>query len=99
MYEVVVVVDHGMTAAGPSTPTPPPCLHLASNSQQLCTTIICAVSVLVYRPSHTLVRVGQYKKAVKANEEAYRFDMARGASCVVPYLPEHNVNMLIYAAR
>jgi hypothetical protein len=53
----------------------------------------------VYRPSHTLVRVGQYKKAVKANEEAYRFDMARGASCVVPYLPEHNVNMLIYAAR
>lgn len=54
---------------------------------------------LRHMPSHTLVRVGQYKRAVEANKAAYSFDVSRGAQCVVPYLPEHNINMLVYAAR
>jgi hypothetical protein len=54
---------------------------------------------LLHMPSHTLVRVGQYKRAAQVNEVAYRFDLDRGAQCLIPYLPEHNVNMLVYAAR
>jgi hypothetical protein len=54
---------------------------------------------LLHMPSHTLVRVGQYKRAAEVNEVAYRFDVNRGAQCLIPYLPEHNINMLVYAAR
>lgn len=54
---------------------------------------------LLHMPSHTLVRVGQYKRAAEVNEAAYRFDIARGEQCLIPYLPEHNVGMLVYAAR
>lgn len=50
-------------------------------------------------PSHIFVRVGQYKRAVVANKAAYDHDLARGSQCIVPYLPEHNVNLLVYAAR
>lgn len=44
-------------------------------------------------------RVGDYAGAVEVNKRAYEFDLARASHCMVPYLPEHNVNMLIYAAR
>lgn len=54
---------------------------------------------LLHMPSHTLVRVGQYRRAVEVNELAYKFDLNRGAQCLIPYLPEHNINMLVYAAR
>lgn len=54
---------------------------------------------LLHMPSHIFVRVGQYKKAVMVNKAAYDFDVARGQQCIIPYLPEHNVNLLVYAAR
>lgn len=54
---------------------------------------------LMHMASHVYVRIGQYKKAVAVNKAAYDFDLARGQHCMVPYLPEHNVNMLVYAAR
>jgi len=54
---------------------------------------------LMHMPSHTYVRVGRYSDAVKVNKHAYEFDVARAGQCLVPYLPEHNVNMLIWAAR
>jgi hypothetical protein len=54
---------------------------------------------LLHMPSHIFVRVGQYKRAVVANKAAYDHDLARGSQCIVPYLPEHNVNLLVYAAR
>lgn len=44
-------------------------------------------------------RVGLYREAVAANKKAYDFDVTRSGLCVNPYLPEHNVNLLIYAAR
>ena len=44
-------------------------------------------------------RIGEYKAAVEVNKHAYEFDLNRASQCMVPYLPEHNVNMLIYAAR
>jgi hypothetical protein len=44
-------------------------------------------------------RVGDYAGAVEVNKRAYEFDLARASHCMVPYLPEHNVNVLIYAAR
>lgn len=43
--------------------------------------------------------MGDYAGAVEVNKRAYEFDLARASHCMVPYLPEHNVNMLIYAAR
>eukprot|EP00878_Enallax_costatus_P014401 GHUV01015061.1.p1 GENE.GHUV01015061.1~~GHUV01015061.1.p1 ORF type:complete len:401 (+),score=88.02 GHUV01015061.1:159-1361(+) len=54
---------------------------------------------LVHMPSHIFLRVGLYKEAVTVNRAAYDFDLARGQQCITPYLPEHNVNMLAYAAR
>lgn len=54
---------------------------------------------LLHMPSHTFVRVGQYSRAMEVNQAAYDFDVRRGTQCVVPYLPEHNINMLVYAAR
>ncbi|KAF6261103.1 hypothetical protein COO60DRAFT_1699955 [Scenedesmus sp. NREL 46B-D3] len=53
---------------------------------------------LLHMPSHIFVRVGQYKRAVLANKAAYDHDLARSSHCIVPYLPEHNVNLLVYAA-
>lgn len=44
-------------------------------------------------------RGGEYKKAVEDIKAAHHFDNERGAKCVVPYLPEHHVNMLVCAAR
>ena len=43
--------------------------------------------------------MGLYRDAVAANKKAYDFDVTRSGLCVNPYLPEHNVNLLIYAAR
>jgi hypothetical protein len=54
---------------------------------------------LLHMPSHTYVRVGDYARAVAVNKAAYATDIARASSCLVPYLPEHNVNMLVFAAR
>lgn len=53
---------------------------------------------LLHMPSHTYLRVGHYKTAVECNQRAYNFDSSHSTHCIAPYLPEHNVNMLIYAA-
>ncbi|KAI8463443.1 MAG: hypothetical protein J3K34DRAFT_526977 [Monoraphidium minutum] len=53
---------------------------------------------LMHMPSHIYVRAGLYKEAVDANKRAYNFDVTRSTLCVNPYLPEHNVNLLVYAA-
>jgi hypothetical protein len=44
-------------------------------------------------------RVGRWKDAVTANIRAYEADMAFTDNCMVAYGPEHNTDMLIYAAN
>lgn len=83
----------------PNAPIPP---NSAGRGLSSATALIAAAprnGHLLHMPSHTYFRVGQYKRAVEVNKAAYQFDLDRGAQCVVPYLPEHNVHMLITAAR
>ena len=40
----------------------------------------------------------QWHNAVVSNVNAYNSDVADGAACMSPYEPEHNTDMLIYAA-
>lgn len=44
-------------------------------------------------------RVGRWKDAVTANIRAFNADMALSKKCMVAYGPEHNTDMLIYAAN
>ncbi|KAF8055909.1 hypothetical protein HT031_006548 [Scenedesmus sp. PABB004] len=53
---------------------------------------------LLHMPSHIYVRLGRYADAVAVNRAAAEHDVTRGAQCRVPYLPEHNLAVLIYAA-
>ncbi len=48
--------------------------------------------------SHTFVRLGRYHDGVLSNVRAFQADMDDSEHCRVPYLPEHNLEMLIYAA-
>lgn len=50
-------------------------------------------------PSHIFVRLGRYHDAVVANEAAYASDVADAKNCQECYGPEHNTDMLIYAAN
>ena len=50
-------------------------------------------------PSHTFVRIGRHHDAVAANVHAWRADVADARHCQAPYEPEHNTNMLVYAAN
>ena len=54
---------------------------------------------LLHMPSHTFVRIGRYHDAVAANVHAWRADVADAAACQSPYEPEHNTDMLVYAAN
>ncbi len=54
---------------------------------------------LVHMPSHTFVRIGRWADAVTANVAAWHADVADAAACQSPYEPEHNTNMLVYAAN
>ncbi|EIE23263.1 hypothetical protein COCSUDRAFT_47568 [Coccomyxa subellipsoidea C-169] len=54
---------------------------------------------LVHMPSHTFVRIGRWADAVTANVAAWRADVADATACQSPYEPEHNTDMLIYAAN
>lgn len=73
--------------------------HRAVESAHMLSDISPQTGHLVHMPSHIFLRVGLYKEAVTVNRAAYDFDLARGQQCITPYLPEHNVNMLVYAAR
>lgn len=53
---------------------------------------------LQHMPSHTYLRVGRYSDAVDVNIAAHRTDMETAAGCRLPYAPEHNLNMLVYAS-
>ena len=44
-------------------------------------------------------RLGRWKDAVTANIRAYDADVAYTRHCLMSYGPEHNTDMLIYAAR
>lgn len=44
-------------------------------------------------------RMGRWKDAVTANVRAYRADMEFTKHCMISYGPEHNTDMLIYAAN
>ncbi|CAL8468137.1 g7676 [Coccomyxa elongata] len=54
---------------------------------------------LVHMPGHIFIRVGRWKDAVTANIRAYKADMDYTDRCMVAYGPEHNTDMLIYAAN
>ena len=41
----------------------------------------------------------QWHNAVVSNVNAYNSDVNDGAACMSPYEPEHNTDMLIYAAN
>lgn len=53
---------------------------------------------LIHMPSHIFLRVGEYKKGVTANEAAYKIDIETSQRCMDPYLPEHNLKVLIASA-
>lgn len=53
---------------------------------------------LMHMASHTFVRLGRYHDGVQANVRAFAADLDDSQHCRVPYLPEHNLEMLIYAA-
>lgn len=48
--------------------------------------------------SHTFVRLGRYHDGVLSNVRAFEADLEDSEHCRRPYLPEHNLEMLIYAA-
>ena len=41
---------------------------------------------------------GRWHDAVVANVNAFNADLKLGQHCLLPYEPEHNTDMLIYAA-
>lgn len=45
------------------------------------------------------MRIGRWADAVAANVAAWRTDVADAAACQSPYEPEHNTDMLVYAAN
>ncbi|GBF99344.1 hypothetical protein Rsub_11756 [Raphidocelis subcapitata] len=53
---------------------------------------------LLHMPSHIYLRLGHYSQAVASNRRAYDLDVSRAPQCTVPYLPEHNLGVLVYAA-
>ena len=58
-------------------------------------------AIPVWGEAHGCVayRMGRWKDAVTANVRAYRADVAFTQHCLMPYAPEHNTDMLIYAAN
>lgn len=53
---------------------------------------------LLHMPSHLYIRVGRWHDAVVANVDAYEADVSNSRYCLDAYLPEHNAQMLVYAA-
>lgn len=97
------ITEAGTPGEPPSLPSDaPPASNSAARGLSSAESLLAVAPPnghLLHMPSHTLVRVGQYRRAVEANKAAYAFDVSRGAQCIVPYLPEHNVGMLVYSAR
>ncbi|GAB4824072.1 hypothetical protein N2152v2_011118 [Parachlorella kessleri] len=53
---------------------------------------------LQHMPSHVYIRVGRYHDAARVNFDAYAADKQAADACSVSYLPEHNLQMLLFAA-
>ncbi|KAK9824022.1 hypothetical protein WJX72_007032 [[Myrmecia] bisecta] len=53
---------------------------------------------LIHMPSHTYVRIGRYHDAVEANIRAWAADYWDNQHCRNAYIPEHNMDLLVYAA-
>ena len=54
---------------------------------------------LLHMPSHTFVRLGRWHDGVVANQHAFQADLNDSQHCRAPYIPEHNLEMLIYSAN
>lgn len=53
---------------------------------------------LMHMASHTFVRLGRYHDGIQSNVRAFAADLEDVKQCREPYLPEHNLEMLIYSA-
>jgi len=53
---------------------------------------------LMHMASHTFVRLGRYHDGIQSNVRAFAADLEDVEQCRKPYLPEHNLEMLIYSA-
>lgn len=53
---------------------------------------------LLHMPSHTYLRVGRWADGVDANMHAWHTNVAAAQECRVPYLPSHNLDVLIFMA-
>ncbi|DBA79517.1 TPA: hypothetical protein ACH3X2_007704 [Trebouxia sp. C0005] len=53
---------------------------------------------LMHMASHTFVRLGRYHDGIQSNVRAFAADIEDVKQCREPYLPEHNLEMLIYSA-
>ena len=49
-------------------------------------------------PSHTYMRIGRFADAIESSLRAIHLDTAYTKQCLVPYVPSHNVAMLVMAA-
>jgi hypothetical protein len=52
----------------------------------------------IHMASHVYVRTGRWRDAADVNMEASRVDLDQAARCFEPYLPEHNLALLTFAA-
>ena len=52
----------------------------------------------MHMASHTFVRLGLYHDGIQSNVRAFAADLEDVKQCREPYLPEHNLEMLIYSA-
>lgn len=52
----------------------------------------------MHMASHTFVRLGRYHDGIQSNVRAFAADIEDVKQCREPYLPEHNLEMLIYSA-
>ncbi len=53
---------------------------------------------LLHMPSHTYLRVGRWAQGVEANFQAWNSNLDTAHDCRIPYLPAHNLDVLIFMA-
>jgi hypothetical protein len=61
-------------------------------------TVAAGAGHLVHMPGHTYVRTGRYHDAAVLGTAAAAADAAFSSRCVQPYLPQHNQDLLVFAA-
>jgi len=53
---------------------------------------------LVHMPAHIYTRLGLYSKSIESSQAAVNIDRQYVASCLSPYVPSHNIALLVMAA-